>query len=156
MPRALLSVYDKTGVVELARGLADLGWDLVASRSTSAALREGGLEVTDVADLTGFPPILGHRVVTLHPNIHGGLLADRDDPEHVTELEQYGIEPFDLVVSNLYPFTREPGIELIDIGGATRGGAAAQNPPPTGGVGGPADATARTPAGGKRRSCRRP
>ena len=127
MPRALLSVYDKHGLVGLARGLAESGWDLVASRSTAAALREAGLTVTDVADLTGFPPILGHRVVTLHPNIHGGLLADRSDPEHVAELEQYGIEPFDLVVSNLYPFSTDPGIELIDIGGPTLVRAAAKN-----------------------------
>ena len=127
MPRALLSVYDKSGMAGLARGLAEAGWELVASRSTSAALREAGLTVTDVADLTGFPPILGHRVVTLHPNIHGGLLADRSDPEHLAELEQYGIEPFDLVVSNLYPFSTEPGIELIDIGGPTLVRAAAKN-----------------------------
>jgi phosphoribosylaminoimidazolecarboxamide formyltransferase/IMP cyclohydrolase len=127
MPRALLSVYDKSGMVGLARGLAEAGWELVASRSTSAALREAGLTVTDVADLTGFPPILGHRVVTLHPNIHGGLLADRSDPEHLAELEQYGIEPFDLVVSNLYPFSTDPGIELIDIGGPTLVRAAAKN-----------------------------
>ncbi len=127
MPRALFSVYDKTGVVDLARSLADLGWDLVASRSTAAALRDAGLEVTDVAELTGFPPILGHRVVTLHPKVHGGLLADRDDPEHQAELEQYGIEPFDLVVSNLYPFGSDPGIELIDIGGPTLVRSAAKN-----------------------------
>lgn len=127
MPRALLSVYDKSGVVGLARGLAEAGWDLVASRSTHAALTEAGLAVTEVADITGFPPILGHRVVTLHPKIHGGLLADRSDPEHVAEMEEYGIEPFDLVVSNLYPFSVDPGIELIDIGGPTLVRAAAKN-----------------------------
>jgi phosphoribosylaminoimidazolecarboxamide formyltransferase/IMP cyclohydrolase len=127
VPRALFSVYDKTGAVELARGLADLGWDLVASRSTAAALREADLDVTDVAELTGFPPILGHRVVTLHPKVHGGLLADRDDPAHLADLQQYGIEPFDLVVVNLYPFGRDPGIELIDIGGPTLVRAAAKN-----------------------------
>jgi phosphoribosylaminoimidazolecarboxamide formyltransferase / IMP cyclohydrolase len=132
MPRALLSVYDKTGAVDLARGLIQAGWDLVASRSTAAALREAGLEVTDVAELTGFPPILGHRVVTLHPTIHGGLLADRDDPEHQVELGRYGIEPFDLVVSNLYPFGEHAGassdpIELIDIGGPALVRAAAKN-----------------------------
>jgi len=137
--RALLSVYDKTGVVELARGLSEAGWSLVSSRSTAAALREAGLEVTDTAELTGFPPILGHRVVTLHPMIHGGLLADRDDPEHVAELEQYGIEPFDLVVSNLYPFGQEPGIELIDIGGPTLVRAAAKNHAHVGVVVDPAD-----------------
>ena len=127
MPRALLSVYDKSGVVGLARGLAEAGWDLVASRSTHAALTGAGLAVTEVADITGFPPILGHRVVTLHPKIHGGLLADRSDPEHVAEMEEYGIEPFDLVVSNLYPFSVDPGIELIDIGGPTLVRAAAKN-----------------------------
>ena len=127
MPRALFSVYDKTGVAGLAQTLADRGWDLVASRSTAAALRDAGLTVTDVAELTGFPPILGHRVVTLHPKIHGGLLADRDDAEHRAELDEYGIEPFDLVVVNLYPFRDDPGIELIDIGGPTLVRAAAKN-----------------------------
>jgi len=127
VPRALFSVYDKTGVVGLAQSLADRGWDLVASRSTAAALRDAGLTVTDVAELTGFPPILGHRVVTLHPKIHGGLLADRDDAEHRAELDEYGIEPFDLVVVNLYPFRDDPGIELIDIGGPTLVRAAAKN-----------------------------
>lgn len=128
--RALLSVHDKTGVSEFARGLAALGWDLVASRSTAAALREAGLDVTDVAELTGFPPILGHRVVTLHPKIHGGLLADRDDPEHQAELKRYGIAPFDLLVSNLYPFAQDADgdpLELIDIGGPTLVRAAAKN-----------------------------
>jgi phosphoribosylaminoimidazolecarboxamide formyltransferase/IMP cyclohydrolase len=137
--RALLSVYDKTGVVELARGLSEAGWSLVSSRSTAATLRDGGLEVTDTAELTGFPPILGHRVVTLHPKIHGGLLADRSDPEHLAEMEQYGIEPFDLVVSNLYPFADDPGIELIDIGGPTLVRAAAKNHAHVGVVVDPAD-----------------
>jgi phosphoribosylaminoimidazolecarboxamide formyltransferase/IMP cyclohydrolase len=137
--RALLSVYDKTGVVALARGLADAGWTLVSSRSTAAALRDGGVEVTDVADITGVPPILGHRVVTLHPKIHGGLLADREDPEHRADMEKYGIEPFDLVVSNLYPFAQDPGIELIDIGGPTLVRAAAKNHDHVGVVVDPAD-----------------
>ena len=106
--RALLSVYDKTGVVELARGLHDLGWDLVSSGGTAQAIRDAGLPVTDTAELTGFPAILGHRVVTLHPKIHGGLLADRSNPEHVAEMEQYGIEGIDLVVGNLYPFGSDP------------------------------------------------
>ena len=92
MKRALLSVYDKTGVVELARRLHELGWGLVSSGGTARVLAEAGLPVTDVAELTGYPPILGHRVVTLHPKIHGGLLADRSDPEHVAEMEQYEIE----------------------------------------------------------------
>ena len=83
------SVYDKSGVVDLAAGLADLGWELVSSGGTAAALPRRGLPVTDVAELTGFPPILGHRVVTLHPKMHGGILADRSDPEHVADMEQY-------------------------------------------------------------------
>jgi phosphoribosylaminoimidazolecarboxamide formyltransferase/IMP cyclohydrolase len=137
--RALLSVYDKGGVVDLARGLVDLGWELVSSRSTAAALTEAGLPVTDVAELTGYPPILGHRVVTLHPKIHGGLLADRSDPEHVAEMEQYDIQGIDLVVSNLYPFSTEPGIELIDIGGPAMVRAAAKNHEHVGVVVDPAD-----------------
>jgi phosphoribosylaminoimidazolecarboxamide formyltransferase/IMP cyclohydrolase len=125
--RALLSVYDKRGVVDLARGLAGLGWTLVASGGTAAALREAGLDVTDTADITGFPAILGHRVVTLHPAIHGGLLADPDDPEHRHDMERHGIEPFDLVVANLYPFSSDPSVELIDIGGPAVVRAAAKN-----------------------------
>jgi phosphoribosylaminoimidazolecarboxamide formyltransferase/IMP cyclohydrolase len=125
--RALLSAYDKTGIVDLAKGLVDLGWDLVSSGGTAKVIAEAGLPVTDVADLTGFPAMLGHRVVTLHPKVHGALLADRDDPEHVADLEQYGIEPIDLVVVNLYPFRSDPSIELIDIGGPTMVRAAAKN-----------------------------
>jgi phosphoribosylaminoimidazolecarboxamide formyltransferase/IMP cyclohydrolase len=127
MPRALLSTYDKAGVVDLARGLADLGWDLVSSGGTAAAISEAGLAVTDTAELTGFPAILDHRVVTLHPKVHGGILADRDDPGHRAELDAHGIEPFDLVVVNLYPFALQPSIELIDIGGPTLVRAAAKN-----------------------------
>ena len=125
--KALLSVYDKTGVVDLARALHELGWELVSSRSTAAALSDAGIPVTDTADITGFPPILGHRVVTLHPKIHGGLLADPDDPEHRADMDEYGIEPIDLVVSNLYPFGSDPSIELIDIGGPAMVRAAAKN-----------------------------
>ena len=125
--RALLSVYDKAGVVELAAGLHELGWDLVSSGGTARVIAEAGIPVTDVADLTGFPAILGHRVVTLHPKIHGGLLADRDDPEHVADMEAYGIEAIDLVVANLYPFSAEPSIELIDIGGPAMVRASAKN-----------------------------
>jgi phosphoribosylaminoimidazolecarboxamide formyltransferase / IMP cyclohydrolase len=125
--KALLSVYDKSGVADLARGLVECGWELLSSRSTAAALGDAGLPVTDVADLTGVPPILGHRVVTLHPKIHGGLLADRDDPEHLADMERHGIEGIDLVVSNLYPFSSDPSIELIDIGGPAMVRAAAKN-----------------------------
>ncbi len=125
--RALLSVYDKSGVVELARGLRGLGWNLVSSGGTASTLREAGLAVTDTAELTGFPAILGHRVVTLHPKVHGGILADRRDPDHQRDLAEYGIEPIDLVVVNLYPFRSDPGIELIDIGGPAMLRAAAKN-----------------------------
>ncbi len=125
--RALLSVYDKTGLVELGRGLHELGVELVSSRSTAAALVEAGLPVTDVADVTGVPPILDHRVVTLHPKIHGGLLADPTNATHRSEMQEYGIEPFQLVVSNLYPFLTDPSIELIDIGGPAMVRAAAKN-----------------------------
>lgn len=125
--RALLSVYDKSGIVELAQGLADAGCDLVSSGGTATRLREAGLTVTDTADITGFPAILGHRVVTLHPKVHGGILADPTDPSHREDLDEYGIEPFDLVVVNLYPFRSDPGIELIDIGGPAMVRAAAKN-----------------------------
>ena len=127
MPTALLSVFDKSGVVDLARGLHDLGWRLISSGGTASAIADAGLPVTDLAELTGYPAILGHRVVTLHPVIHGGLLADLDQPEHVADLERYGIEPFALAVVNLYPFSSAPGIELIDIGGPTLIRAAAKN-----------------------------
>ena len=125
--KALLSVYDKTGVVELAQGLAGLGWELLSSGGTAAAIAEAGLDVTDVADLTGFPAILGHRVVTLHPKVHGAILADRDDPAHREDLDAYGIGTIDLVVGNLYPFSSDPSIDLIDIGGPTLVRAAAKN-----------------------------
>jgi phosphoribosylaminoimidazolecarboxamide formyltransferase/IMP cyclohydrolase len=146
--RALLSVYDKSGVAELATGLADLGWELVSSGGTAAALRDAGLHVADTAELTGFPAILGHRVVTLHPKVHGGILADRTDPAHQADLEAHGIEPFDLVVVNLYPFGAElssfahgasQAEELIDIGGPALIRAAAKNHAQVGVVVDPAD-----------------
>ncbi len=127
MPTALLSVFDKAGIAGFAGGLHDLGWKLVSSGGTAKALAAEGLPVTDLAELTGYPAILGHRVVTLHPVIHGGLLADLDQPEHVAELAQYGIEPFTLAVVNLYPFDSGPSIDLIDIGGPTLIRAAAKN-----------------------------
>jgi phosphoribosylaminoimidazolecarboxamide formyltransferase/IMP cyclohydrolase len=125
--RALLSVYDKTGIVDLARGLVEVGFTLVSSGGTAKAIAEAGLPVADVADVTGSPIMLGHRVVTLHPRVHGGILADLDNPEHQADLETHGIEPFGLVVVNLYPFSSDPGIELIDIGGPTMVRAAAKN-----------------------------
>ncbi|WCO67452.1 bifunctional phosphoribosylaminoimidazolecarboxamide formyltransferase/IMP cyclohydrolase [Iamia majanohamensis] len=135
--RALLSTYDKTGVVPLARGLADAGWELTSSGGTARAIAEAGIPVTDVADLTGAPAILGHRVMTLHPKVHGGLLADRDDASHRADMEAHDIEGIDLLVSNLYPFGSDPAdfthggssgaIDLIDIGGPAMIRAGAKN-----------------------------
>jgi len=125
--RALLSVYDKTGLVELAGGLSDLGWELVASGQTSKALADAGLEHRQVAELTDFPEILGGRVKTLHPQIHGAILADRSQPGHLDDLREHGITPIDLVISNLYPFSSDPSVELIDIGGPGMVRAAAKN-----------------------------
>lgn len=139
MPRALLSVFDKTGVVELAKGLHELGWDLLSSGGTAKAIAEAGMPVTDVADVTGYPAILGHRVVTLHPKVHGGILADIADPEHRADLEKHGIEPIALVVVNLYPFNSNPSIELIDVGGPAMVRAAAKNHAHVGVVVDPAD-----------------
>ena len=115
--RALLSAYDKTGMVELGTALVDLGWELVSSGGTAKVLAEAGLPVIPSTEITGFPEMLGHRVVTLHPAVHGGILADRDDPSHVADMDTYGIVPIDLVAVNLYPFGSDPSIELIDIGG---------------------------------------
>ncbi len=125
--RALLSVYDKTGLAEFARGLHEFGVELVSSRSTAQALTEAGLPVIDVADITGVPPILDHRVVTLHPKIHGGLLADPTIESHRDDMAEYGIAPFQLVVSNLYPFLEAPSIDTIDIGGPAMVRASAKN-----------------------------
>jgi phosphoribosylaminoimidazolecarboxamide formyltransferase/IMP cyclohydrolase len=127
VPTALLSVYDKTGVAELASELHALGWSLISSGGTATAIAAAGVPVTDVAELTGYPAILGHRVVTLHPKVHGGILADLDDESHRTDLSAHGIEPIALVVVNLYPFGAEPGIELIDVGGPAMVRAAAKN-----------------------------
>lgn len=141
MPRALLSVYDKTGITELAGGLADLGWELVASGGTSRALTDAGVAHVTVESVSGAPEILGHRVVTLHPKIHGGILAVRTDPQHVRDLDEHGITAIDLVVVNLYPFSSDPGIELIDIGGPAMVRAAAKNHAFVGVVVNPADYT---------------
>jgi phosphoribosylaminoimidazolecarboxamide formyltransferase/IMP cyclohydrolase len=127
VPTALLSVYDKSGIVEFATSLHDLGWDIVSSGGTARAVAAAGVPVTDVADLTGVPAILDHRVVTLHPKVHGGLLADPTNPEHQADMAEYGIAPISLVVSNLYPFGGDPGIELIDIGGPAMVRASAKN-----------------------------
>ncbi|HEY1831973.1 MAG TPA: bifunctional phosphoribosylaminoimidazolecarboxamide formyltransferase/IMP cyclohydrolase [Acidimicrobiales bacterium] len=137
--RALLSVYDKEGLVELAQGLSDLGWELVASGNTSTALTEAGVGHLQVAEVTGSPEMLGGRVKTLHPKIHGGILANRDEPAHLADLEANGIAAIDLVVSNLYPFSSDPSIELIDIGGPTMVRGAAKNHDHVGIVTAPAD-----------------
>ncbi len=133
--RAILSVYDKTGLVEFARSLAELGFELVASGGTARALGAAGLPVTQVDQVTGFPEILGGRVKTLHPAVHGGILARRT-PAHLAELAGHGIAPVDLVACNLYPFaatvakpgvTEAEAVEEIDIGGVTLLRAAAKN-----------------------------
>ena len=133
--RALVAVYDKTGVVELARGLVDLGFEIVSSGGTAGALREAGVPVTSVEDVTGSPEMLGGRVKTLHPRIHAGILADRRNAGHVEELERHEIAAFDLVVVNLYPFAAtvasgasyDEVIEQIDVGGPAMVRAAAKN-----------------------------
>jgi phosphoribosylaminoimidazolecarboxamide formyltransferase / IMP cyclohydrolase len=123
--KALLSVYDKTGLEEFAEALAKAGYELVASGKTAAALHDAGLPHTTVEAVTGSPEMLGGRVKTLHPRLHGGILADLDNPEHVADLAKYDIDLFGVVVCNLYPFWDEPSVEMIDIGGVTllRGGA---------------------------------
>jgi phosphoribosylaminoimidazolecarboxamide formyltransferase/IMP cyclohydrolase len=135
MPAAILSVYDKTGLIDFARGLQGLGWTLLASGGTARLLREAGLPATEVADYTGSPEILGGRVKTLHPAIHGGLLARPTEADH-RQLLDLGWDYIDLVAVNLYPFEEtiaKPGvtysdvIENIDIGGVTLIRAAAKN-----------------------------
>ena len=125
--RALLSVSDKTGIEALALALHELGVELISSSNTAAAIAAAGVPVTPISEVTGFPEILSHRVVTLNPRVHGGLLADLGNPEHVAELEAHGIAPIELVVSNLYPFRARPDIETIDIGGPAMTRAAAKN-----------------------------
>lgn len=125
--RALISVYDKTGLTDLASSLVDLGWELVASGNTARALADAGIAHREVAAVTGAPEMLGGRVKTLHPAIHGGILADRSEAGHMADLEAQGIAPIDLVVCNLYPFGSDPSIELIDVGGPTMVRAAAKN-----------------------------
>jgi phosphoribosylaminoimidazolecarboxamide formyltransferase/IMP cyclohydrolase len=134
--RALVSVSDKTGVVELARALAGLGVQILSTGGTAKLLEKEGVRVTEVSVHTGFPEMLDGRVKTLHPKIHGGILARRDLREHMAAIEKAGIAPIDLVVVNLYPFqatvadpdcTLENAIENIDIGGPTLLRAAAKN-----------------------------
>jgi phosphoribosylaminoimidazolecarboxamide formyltransferase / IMP cyclohydrolase len=133
--RALISVYDKTGLDELARGLHEAEVEIVSTGSTAAYIRDLGVPVTPVEDVTGFPEILGGRVKTLHPHIHAGLLADQSDAEHLSTVDDLGIETFQLIVSNLYPFadavrsgaTPPEAIEQIDIGGPAMVRASAKN-----------------------------
>ncbi|MBZ9937449.1 bifunctional phosphoribosylaminoimidazolecarboxamide formyltransferase/IMP cyclohydrolase [Mesorhizobium sp. BR1-1-16] len=135
MKRALFSVFDTTGALDLARALHERGVKLFGTGSTAKAIVGAGLPVINIADLIGFPEILGGRVKTLHPKVHGGLLALRNDPVHAAELIEHGIEPFDLVVSNLYPFEKTIAtttdfahiVENIDIGGPAMTRAAAKN-----------------------------
>jgi len=136
--RALISVWDKTGVVDFARGLVAMGWELVSTGGTQSLLGSSGLPVAPVSDVGGFPEILDGRVKTLLPQIHGGILARRDNPGHMRQLQEHGITPVDLVAVNLYPFrqvTRDPDVALdhavenIDIGGPTMIRAAAKNYP---------------------------
>ena len=134
--RALISVSDKTGVVEFAKGLRALGWEVIATGGTMKLLADSGVEVINISDVTGFPEICDGRVKTLHPNVHGGLLARRDDPEHLKALKDNHIEFIDMVCVNLYPFRQtiekpgvkmEDAIENIDIGGPSMLRSAAKN-----------------------------
>jgi phosphoribosylaminoimidazolecarboxamide formyltransferase/IMP cyclohydrolase len=136
LPRALLSVSDKTGIVEFARQLAGLGWELVSTGGTAKALRTAGLKVKDISEITGFPEMMDGRVKTLHPAVHGALLGRRDLPEHMDAMREHGIEPIDLVAVNLYPFRETASkknvaaddvIEQIDIGGPSMLRSAAKN-----------------------------
>ena len=134
--RALISVSDKTGVVEFARSLRQQGWEVIATGGTMNLLRDSGVEVVNISDVTGFPEICDGRVKTLHPKVHGGLLARRDDPGHVKALKDNGIGFIDLVCVHLYPFREtiakpdvkmEDALENIDIGGPSMLRSAAKN-----------------------------
>ena len=134
--RALISVSDKTGIVDFARELSSFNVEIISTGGTAKALRDAGISVRDISDITGFPEMMDGRVKTLHPRVHGGLLAIRDNADHVAALEQHGIQPIDLVIVNLYPFaetikregvTREEAIEQIDIGGPAMIRSAAKN-----------------------------
>src|ERR1700735_4007311 len=134
--RAILSVTDKTGLVDFARKLSAFGIELVSTGGTAKLLRESGIAVKDISDLTGFPEMLDGRVKTLHPKVHGGILHRREDPKHVAAVAEHGISPIDMVVVNLYAFEKtaaRPGvafeelIENIDIGGPSMIRSAAKN-----------------------------
>ncbi|MDC4223345.1 MAG: bifunctional phosphoribosylaminoimidazolecarboxamide formyltransferase/IMP cyclohydrolase [Candidatus Manganitrophus sp.] len=134
--RAILSVYDKEGIIDFAQGLQSLGVEILSTGGTYKLLKEKGIQVKEVSEHTGFPEMLDGRVKTLHPKIHGGILGRRDDPKHLEQMKTQGIEPIDLVAVNLYPFkatiakpnvTLEEAIENIDIGGPTMLRSAAKN-----------------------------
>ena len=134
--RAIISVTDKTGIVEFANSLSRFGVQVLSTGGTARTLREGGISVTDISDYTGFPEMMDGRVKTLHPKVHGGLLGIRDNPEHVKMMKAHGIEPIDMVVVNLYQFektvakegvTLDEAIENIDIGGPSMLRSSAKN-----------------------------
>ena len=134
--RALISVFDKTGIEDFAKALSDSGVEIISSGGTARAIEAAGIKVRHVQEWTGFPEMLGHRVVTLHPKVHGAILALRDDPEHQADIEKYDLEPLDLVCVGLYPFedaiakdgcTLADAVEMIDIGGPTMVRSAAKN-----------------------------
>jgi len=136
MKRVLISVSDKTGIVDFSKKLVENGYEIVSTGGTATALKDAGLPVIGISEVTGFPECLDGRVKTLHPAIHAGLLAMRDNKEHMEQIEKLNIKPIDMVVVNLYPFkqtvlkegvTREEAIENIDIGGPTMLRAAAKN-----------------------------
>jgi phosphoribosylaminoimidazolecarboxamide formyltransferase/IMP cyclohydrolase len=134
--RAIMSVTNKSGIVAFAKGLEKFDIQILSTGGTAKVLREGGIEVTDISDYTGFPEMMDGRVKTLHPKVHGGLLGLRDDPEHIKVMKEHGIENIDLVVVNLYQFektvakegvTLEEAIENIDIGGPSMLRSSAKN-----------------------------
>src|SRR3981189_3107828 len=134
--RAILSVTDKSGLVDFARKLAGMGVELVSTGGTARLLREAGISVKDISELTGFPEMLDGRVKTLHPMVHGGILHRRENPAHVSSIEEHGIVPIDMIVVNLYAFEKtaaktgvhfEEIIENIDIGGPSMIRSAAKN-----------------------------
>ncbi|MBW1786642.1 MAG: IMP cyclohydrolase [Deltaproteobacteria bacterium] len=134
--RAIISVTDKTGIVELAQALSRFDVDILSTGGTAGVMREGGIAVTDISEYTGFPEMMGGRVKTLHPKVHGGLLGLRDNPEHMQMMETHGIKPIDMIVVNLYQFEKtvaKPGVTLadaienIDIGGPSMLRSAAKN-----------------------------
>ncbi len=136
LKKAIISVSDKTGIVDFAKELKNLGVEILSTGGTARILKENGINVTEISEYTGFPEIMDGRVKTLHPKIHGGILALRDNPEHMEKIKELGIEPIDMVIVNLYPFektienpesTFDDAIENIDIGGPTMIRASAKN-----------------------------